>query len=343
MDFKGIHLEEHSPHQRSRASYDYDWDPDAKCPEFKCFLSDIFSPINILRGYGTEEVRNAMVEERQRTQYILEFFGLCLLGLGVSHIAHALILLGDGANGKSTLLELIETLFPAGLVSGVAPHEWTDKQSVALLRGKRINIVGELPNKDLQETQVYKAVVTGDAKITAKNVYEKPFEFKATAGHIIAANVLGAAGDGSNGWARRNAIITMTRVFSEAEQDKSLPSKLRAEAQGIVALLLRSALDAVQRGRICQRPASSDEAVREWMADSDPVRSWILGTLKLSGDFDHCSTLTPSEHEARLFTQYSTWASADNRRGMSSPTFWSCPRQAEQFVSVNERDGSRAG
>ena len=87
------------------------------------------------------------------------------------------IFLGQGANGKSTLLDLLLAFLGSLNASKVSLQDLgSNRFRVAELYGRMANIFTDLDNKSLQSTSMFKMITTGDP-ITAERKFKDPFEF----------------------------------------------------------------------------------------------------------------------------------------------------------------------
>ncbi|MBM4292598.1 MAG: hypothetical protein FJ138_15245, partial [Deltaproteobacteria bacterium] len=90
-----------------------------------------------------------------------EWLGLALLGLCTSE-AVALVVHGQGSNGKSVLTHLVAELFGAEQTAHLPPQQMGERFSRAQLFGAAVNVVSEMPESDLLAADTLKAVVSGD-------------------------------------------------------------------------------------------------------------------------------------------------------------------------------------
>ncbi|MCX6833524.1 MAG: hypothetical protein NTW07_00060, partial [candidate division Zixibacteria bacterium] len=95
VSLQGVQVWQHHPDNRATFGFAFPYDPSAKAPLFHKFLTDIF--IDDQDG-------------EQKRALLQEFVGACLVGVATS-MAKALVFLGEGRNGKSTLIRIIEALF----------------------------------------------------------------------------------------------------------------------------------------------------------------------------------------------------------------------------------------
>ncbi len=200
-----------------------------------------------------------------------ELVGLGLFGLGALY-HRAGLLLGGGANGKSTALDVVAALFPEGVAS-VPPSQWSDGSSSLTLRQKRLNIVSELPATKGGAASVFKEIVSGDL-ITRRDLYKAAVSFRPRALHLFSANDAPESEDQSGGYWRRWLVLPFNRVVPKEKRRPGLAMELAAEAlPEVAAWALAGASRAVARGALADPPASID-ALADMKVRSAPVPLW---------------------------------------------------------------------
>jgi putative DNA primase/helicase len=183
----------------------------------------------------------------------------------------ALVCVGPGSNGKSVLLSVLSQLVPPGTLASIAPQTWTSEYRVAMLAGKLLNIVNELPELELFDTEVVKCIISGDPT-TARHIREAPFRFASRAGHVVSANRLPRTADATHGFWRRFLVLTFNNIVAEDNQDPDLADRIVAEELAdIVRWALAGAVRLLQQKHYTT-PQSSLRALEEWRQDADPVR-----------------------------------------------------------------------
>lgn len=89
----------------------------------------------------------------------------------------AIIMVGEGDTGKTTLLETITNLLGKNNISSVTLHKMSsDKFAAAHLHGKHGNIVDELSARDISDTGNFK-IATGGGSISGEYKYGNQFSF----------------------------------------------------------------------------------------------------------------------------------------------------------------------
>ena len=157
------------------------------------------------------------------------------------HIAKVFVFHGVGANGKTTLLNMItEFLGHNNVIELVMQLMREDSFLLKDLYGKMANIASELPNKKLADTGIIKAI-SGNTRISVDQKFLSTLSFTNHAKLIFACNKVPTVDDTSLGWLRRIILIGCPNVFSGQVNMTELVDGLKSEFPG----LLNKALDAL--------------------------------------------------------------------------------------------------
>ena len=270
-----IRLEPHQPEHAQRDHSIHRWNP--HCSELPPKLRDMFSVC-------FEENANEF------SITILEFIGLALTGS--HHLMRqpkALIFYGaSGANGKSTLQEVIEGIMPVGSVSHVSPESFSKEQYVVGLIGKKMNLSDEVPKDKQLQSDRFKALITGDP-VMGKRIYRNPFAFRSKAMHILATNNRPTFSHIDGGLMRRLLIIPFPHSIPVNKRLPDIAIRiLKAEGSIIFSLAIQAAARAIARKNLTIPKVSEEENLRLSKAD-DCVEKWIdeggLGYVDAWGTF----------------------------------------------------------
>jgi len=247
----------HSERHRARFAYPFDF-VDAE-------------PARLLGFF--EEVFRRDVDAADKVRLIQEFTGACLLGIATKY-QKSLFIVGGGGNGKGTLCEIIGAIMPPGSVCAVAPQKLGDDYRRAMLAGKLLNLVSELPRMDFAESESWKSAIAGDL-MDGRAIKRDPFTFRPIAGHIYSANALPGTSDHTRGFWRRALAIGFRREFDDASARVGLAGEIiEAETPAIVSWVLRGAQRLLAAGSFTV-PESSRRHVDDWRKAADPVRQWL--------------------------------------------------------------------
>ena len=229
------------------------YDPNADCPIIKKFLSEI--------APGDETT-------------IQEIFGYLLVKS--YPIQKCFIFQGSGANGKSTLLRLMEAFIGKENVSNVNLYDLVSKTfSKAELYNKLANIAPDIGTDELKRTGIFKALTGGDT-ITAERKNQHPFQFNNHAKMIYSCNQLPTSPDNSDAFFRRFVILQFKQVFDDANADKNIIQKLTTQEE--LSGLFNYALGGFSRlmKNMNFTEAKSVMATKElYLQMSDPLNSFL--------------------------------------------------------------------
>ena len=261
--------------------------------------------------------------------YLARLFGLCLTGDTRDHILP--FFLGTGANGKSTLLELMLHIFgdyarqvPSELL--MEPRGERHPTETANLLGIRLAIASEVDEGGAWSESRIKAL-TGDETMSARFMRQDFFTFKRTHKLIVAGNHRPALRVVDDAIRRRIHLVPFNAHFVGGAVDLDMPAKLRREAPAILAWVVRGALDWRENG-LCP-PAIVTRATAEYLASQDSLGAWV--------DED-CLVDDPAAetHSSVLYGAFRAWKEQRGERALSQVRFtW----QLEQRFKRERRGG----
>lgn len=299
----GITQRPHSEDHRARFAYDFRFLPTEQPEGLLAFFESCFRD-------------DEPADRAAKIALYQEFVGVSMLGFATRY-QRALVQVGDGANGKSVASSIIESCMPTGSVCSIPPQDFGQEYRRAMLAGKLLNIVSELPEADIMDSESWKAIVSGDS-ISARPIRQEPFNFRPVAGHIYSANRLPGTTDHTGGFWRRMMVVQFNRVFAQAEQDSAIAERIiAAERPAIVAWALAGAQRLLANGQYTM-PPSAAESLASWKRASDQVLAFVeerCARLPLDAP---TSTWFPS---AKLYDNYKAWASDNGHRAMASNKF----------------------
>jgi len=311
----------HSPDFGFTGILPYDYDPEAKAPMFEVFLDQVLM--------GDQELKNL----------ILEFMGYSISGQK-NRLHKALILLGDGANGKSTLLELWSSLLGPDFVSSVNLDELKNTQFKAMLIGKYVNISEETPRRALLESSHFKDMVSGK-QITSKSIWEKPVTRPCRAKFVFACNELPPASDATDGFSRRLLIIPFKFTVKEKDMDIHLDEKLLNERSGILNMCLDAYDRLVKQNGFSESVAAKRE-LEEYMETVDDIKYFIDQNVEIL-PLDAPQTVKLSD----LYTAYSDESKSSNKYPKAKDRFSKhlrkvIPAYEQRYFRPRESNGTRS-
>lgn len=257
----------------------HNYDPNAQCPRFEIFLKEIF------KGDPDSE---------EKASVLLEMIGYTLVSN--TKFEHFVLLIGNGANGKSVVLDIIRLLIGTENVCAVQPSEFSNKFQRAHLHLKLANLVTEIAEGSVIADAELKAIVSGELT-TVERKYQAPFEFKPFATCWFGSNHMPHTRDFSEAVFRRVIIIPFNNTFRPGvNADPDLKEKLAQELPGILNMALKAYGMVLQRGKFTV-PASCLTARQEWKMEADQVVCFLADDCILE---ERWSTTSADAYSAYL-------------------------------------------
>lgn len=311
VDLQTGKLRPHNPDDLITVHIAVDYDPDAQCPRFEQFLTEIFPDHPEMPAY------------MQR-----------LIGYGVTgHTSEQCfaVLHGKGANGKSVLTDTTTNVFSA-ITTTTGFSTFEDRGSggipndVAALKDARLVMASEGEAGRPMSEGVIKRV-TGDHHITARFLRKEFFTFTPRFLILLATNHKPKFKGQDEGLWRRVKLIPFTRYFAPNERDYSLDKKLLAESAGIIAWAIRGSVEWYANG--LQDPDVIVEATKEYRETSDALAGFLGDVVEITGD--ESDRIVGKD----LFNAYLDWASAEN---LPDREKW---RRNTFFSAIEERGATK--
>jgi P4 family phage/plasmid primase-like protien len=297
IDRREVSLISHSPDFFSTSCLPFMFDSKAKCPTWIQFLKK-------------------SLPDRELRDFLQEWFGYNLVFDTQHHIF--VLLIGEGANGKSVICVVLRALLGDENVSGIGLEQFNPTRTfpLAATDGKLANIIEEIGDVDKVSEGILKDFSSGGV-MTVERKHQPPFQMKPTARLTFASNVLPRFKDRSSGlWRRMTPIPFNVQILNPAEQDKRLVSsewwKSSGELPGIMNWAIRGLLRLHKQGHF-SKPKVSERLLTEFQAEANPAATFLE---------EHCSVrpegLVPS---IELYRRYSEWMKEQNNRPLGSAQF----------------------
>lgn len=215
--------------------------------------------------------------------------GYCLTGEVTEQVLF--MLCGTGANGKSLFVDLLrevlgdygEVIQPEILLAakGSASAEQASP-STRKLAGARCAITSESKEGARLDVAVVKRH-TGDSKMTARGLYERPITFDITHKLVLLTNHPPRVDHMDDAIKGRVQVIPFDMRWnrpSTTEYDPTLPdadkdlfAKLKADAEGVLLYLVQGAVLYFQEG--LKPPGEVKAFTQNYIASQDTVRRWV--------------------------------------------------------------------
>ena len=267
------------------------YDADSTCPLFKKLL------------------RKILKENRDLINFLQRTIGYSLTGSTLEQVLF--ILWGSGANGKSTFLEIIRALlgdYGRTADSALLMRHNNDgvRNDVARLAGARFVSTSETEaGRHLSEVLVKQ--LTGGDTVAARFLYSEFFEFSAQFKVFLSTNHKPQIRGTDNAIWRRIRLVPFEVTIPEEEQDKELPTKLRAELPGILAWAVRGCLRWQKYG--LGQPEKVSTATEAYRQEMDVFGAFLKDRCVISKNAQ-----VPT---GQLYSEYKKWCEETGERPLS--------------------------
>jgi putative DNA primase/helicase len=305
FDLETFELRPHTPDVYSTIQLAVSYDPEARCEGWIRALYEIFQ--------GSKD----------KIDMLQEFFGLCLTR--EMKYERALICIGDGANGKSVVLHILQEMLGRENYSAVPLEQFKNSHYLVDLFGRLANISTETNAKSSDYDSSFKQIVTGDI-VQADAKYKKPVKFRPFCKLVFAMNNMPRIDDKTSAFYRRLVILRFKRQFKEEEQDKDLKHKLEEELNGIFLWSLRGLERLRSRGRF-ELSDDMEKEIDEYRRQNNNVRIFAEEECSFCADF--------GISKDRLYTYYHEWAKNNGYMPLSKVNFGR--ELMSQYKTVGER------
>ena len=202
------------------------YDPNATCPQWEKAVAAWF-PDPSMRDYLQRLCGHALVGTQEAEHIVVIHYG-------------------DGANGKGTFFRVIGrilgpyfTVLHKSLLVHTR-HTAHDTEVAKLFRTRLAVAVETDKRQRLAEAQLKN--LTGGDRISARRLYENPWEFEPTHSLHMQTNFLPEIEGRDEGIWRRVKVLPWTETFDGSRRDNKLATKLQIEAPGILNWLIEGVL-----------------------------------------------------------------------------------------------------
>lgn len=289
------------------------YDPDANPEEWRSFVSQVV--------------------EAEKVDAFQEYVGYTL-HRGDMPINRALLLVGDGANGKSTALNTVRAMLGEENTRSKAIHDFAEPNHIADLHGAIANIHADLSEGALSAKGISKFKgLTGGDTMEGRRLYEESFEFKPTAKHLYAANttpdVSNYVDAEDSAWWRRWLVIHFPRYFPPDARDPMLERRLTTDESlsGILNWAIQGWNRLITNGRFTNEDTTGATRKR-WITWGENVEEFIETCVEHNPDAENLSTRDAYE-------VYKAWCQANAENPIGQRKFTTTLRDAPVDVAYS--------
>jgi putative DNA primase/helicase len=271
------------------------YNPAARAPRWEAFLERVLPNV---------EVR----------LFLQRHGGYAIVGQGGEQVL--LLLWGEGANGKTTYVEVMHGVLgdyaqqtPASTLLAKSGDQIPN--DVARLRGARFVAAVETDmGRRLAEGLVKR--LTGGDTLAARFLFHEYFEFRATFALLLATNHKPRIVGTDHAIWRRINMVPFTVVIPKDEQVKLLADQLIAEeGSGILSWIVQGALDWQARG--LDAPDIVQAATEDYRHEQDTLGEFFVDRCTIDD--------TANVGATKLYDAYKSWCDSNGEQPMSQREF----------------------
>lgn len=296
VDLKAGRLNDHDRNNYFTKISNVEYTDKADCPKWDEFLNDIF--------LGNQEL----------VRFIQRAVGYSLSGYTSEQVLF--VLYGNGRNGKSVFLDIINEVF-GNYSTNIQPQAIMASKNnsdaspeIAKLDGARLVTTTE-PNEGERFDEGLLKQLTGGDRVSARKLYENEFEFTPQFKLWMATNHKPYVRGRDEGIWRRFIIIPFNKQIPLHEIDRDLTKKLKRELPAIMRWCVDGFLEWQRIG--LAEPKIIKEQRDEYRTEMDSIAAFI----------DECCVVKADEKvkASLLFEAYDSWAKENHQHRMSSTKF----------------------
>lgn len=262
----------------------------------EAFYKEDYNTIIIPHNYNEKADRpiktinflSMMTDSTEEMTFIFEWIGYLLVKS--YPIAKMLFLVGNGGNGKSTLIKLMTSIVGENNTSAVSIKSLVNNRfQGALLYNKLFNTVADIGADFFEDSSIIKAL-TGDDTITVERKGENGFSYSNFAKMTYSCNKLPKFKDNSAGLERRPIILNLNKDFMDIVQSSGMHINDiindEEEIEKIIAYSVVNFMRVLENNNTFTESDDMRKAKSDWLND-DPLVDFIYEVYTPTGCKDN--------------------------------------------------------
>ncbi len=256
---------------------------------------------------------------------MFQYMGVCMTHNMLYQIF--LLLLGEGANGKSLLIDMFNAVIGEKNISSLSMDKLTQRFFSSQLLFKLANTCADISKITIEDDAELKKIVGGDM-IQAEFKGKDSFSFRPYAKMLFSANRFPHVDDKSNGFKRRLRVIEMNK--EPKEKDVYLKEKMLEELEFWVYMAAVGLKKVLEKNDVYE--SENSKKMREKIyKDGDSVYSFVADCLT---ECEGCDI-----RRANMFKEYDDYCAYYERVRVKKKTFFD-ELKAKNILSTRDKDGN---
>lgn len=288
--------------------------PNAKCPKILKFLSEILPD-------GAE------------LKTLIEL--LASIILHKIKLEKAIIFVGDQANGKSTLIELIISILGEQNISNVSLQRLASNRfATSTMVGKILNAYGDLDIESIEQTGMIKQVISHE-HIMVEKKNKNAFSTRIPIRLLFSANKLPEFPNSDEAIFRRFWVIQFPIVIPPERRDIELLEKLTdpEEKAGFLNILLANAHQLIKNKFQFTHYQDLEKTKSIWLSKSDSVSGFVETEVVVNPD----SSIKTQD----FYQLYKNWCLENKEKIVSDRVFFAKLEGLGPFNKGYSKEGKK--
>ena len=244
-----------------------------------------------------------------------EFMGYCLLP--TTKAQKMLMIIGKGGEGKSRIGVVMRALFGESMANGNLTKVETNRFARADLEHMLVMVDDDMKLEALPQTNYIKTIITAELPLDLERKSRQSYQGELYCRFLGFGNgSLKALYDRSDGFFRRQIILTARRRDRERIDDPYLSEKLIAEKEGIFLWCLEGLHRLIAQNYAFTISDLARENMREAVSDGNNAVEFMAseGYIELKADEEISSR--------QLYSIYEQWCTDNAMKPLSQRSFW---------------------
>lgn len=270
--------------------------------------------------------------DKQVRTILEECIGSCFYRSNTLGGGKAFILTGEGSNGKSTFIAMVQHLLNEDNIAALDLKELDQKFQNTALFGKLANLGDDISDEFIVNASIFKKFVTGE-RVQVQNKGEKPFEFNNYAKFLFSANNIPRIRDKTGAVLRRLLIVPFNAEFTKNDADYDSGIKYKLQEQDVMEYLIVLGINAL-KNIIANKGFTESAKVQEQLKEYEESNNPILGF------FEECKMegfQIENEQTDKVFKRYKEYCLASNFNPISKAEFSKQVCRKLNLVSKNKK------